>query len=95
MLSHTRQAAGMDLNPDLMISVANRFARHQWKYPSLAYALILRDAGALLQQMYLVATDLGLLPSAIGNGDSALFAEATGLEWFEEGPVAEFILSGA
>jgi hypothetical protein len=61
-----------------------------WKYQGMAYALILKDLGALLQTMYLVATAMNLAPCALGSGDTDLFAEATGLNPLEEASVGEF-----
>ena len=76
----------------VLIVIAARFARAFWKYDGLAYANILKDAGALLQTMYLVATSLGLGACAIGTGDVNAFAEATGLSPWEESSVAELVL---
>src|SRR4029079_12562303 len=45
-----------------LVVLAPRFQRIYWKYESLAYALILKDVGALYQTMYLVATAMGLAP---------------------------------
>ena len=45
-----------------------------------------------MQNMYLVATAMELAPCAIGDGDSDLFAEASGLDYYTEGSVGEFIL---
>jgi hypothetical protein len=42
--------------------------------------------------MYCVATAMGLAPCALGAGDPAVFAEATGLDPLVEGTVGEFIL---
>jgi SagB-type dehydrogenase family enzyme len=78
--------------PHTMIIVASRFARVSWKYESMAYATILKDAGALLQTMYLVATAMGLAPCAVGGGDAQFFADAIGTSVFEETSVAEFLL---
>ena len=63
-----------------------------WKYSSIAYALILKDAGTLLQTMYLVATTMGLGACAIGGGDADLFAKAAGTDYYTESSVGEFIL---
>jgi SagB-type dehydrogenase family enzyme len=63
-----------------------------WKYSSIAYALILRDAGVLLQTLYLMATDAGLGGCAIGTAHIELFAKMTGLEFHVESPVAQFAL---
>lgn len=88
-------AAGLAQPPDVLITLASRFARVAWKYQTIAYSVILKDAGVLIQQMYLVATALDLAPSAIGAGDPDLFAEAAGTDYYAESSVAEFILSSA
>jgi SagB-type dehydrogenase family enzyme len=59
----------------------------------MAYALILKNLGALYATMYLVATAMDLAPCALGGGDSELFAAAAGLDPCEEPAVGEFILS--
>lgn len=71
---------------------AARFGRMLWKYQSMGYATILKDAGALMQTMYLVATAMGLAPCANGVGNSDLFARCSGLDYLVEGAVGEFII---
>ena len=94
LLRQAREAMGAAAGPDLLITLAARIQRVAWKYQAIAYALVLKDTGVLFQQMYLVATALGLAPCAIGSGDSRLFAQAAGLEDTREAPVGEFALSG-
>ena len=53
---------------------------------------LLQKARALYQTLYLVATDMGLAPCAMGGGDSELFAEASGLDSLVEAAVGEFAL---
>lgn len=76
----------------VLIVIAARFARANWKYEAVAYANILKDAGALLQTMYLVATSMGLGACALGAGDLNAFADATGLSPWQEGSVAELVI---
>jgi SagB-type dehydrogenase family enzyme len=78
--------------PQVLLTIAARFARIFWKYESIGYAVILKDAGALFQTMYLVAEAMGLGACAIGGGDSDLFADAAGLDYYAETSVGEFIL---
>jgi SagB-type dehydrogenase family enzyme len=78
--------------PQVLITVAARLGRVTWKYSSIAYALILKDVGALLQTLYLMATDMGLGGCAIGSTNIGLFATMTGLEFHVEGPVGVFAL---
>ncbi|HEY2574032.1 MAG TPA: SagB family peptide dehydrogenase, partial [Verrucomicrobiaceae bacterium] len=88
------QSSGTETPPDVLINIAARFQRASWKYQSMAYALILKNAGALYQQMYLVATAMNLAPCGLGGGNSDLFAEAANLDYWEETSVGEFMLSG-
>lgn len=78
--------------PQVLIVLAARVQRVTWKYSSIAYAAILKDVGVLFQTMYLVATAMGLGACAVGGGNSDLFARASGLPYFEEPSVGEFIL---
>jgi SagB-type dehydrogenase family enzyme len=78
--------------PPVLLIIAARFQRLQWKYSSISYALILKDVGCLYQTMYLVATAMGLAPCALGGGNSDLFALAAGLDYYAETDVGAFIL---
>lgn len=94
LLEQARESMGTSAGPDLLITLAARVQRVAWKYEAIAYALILKDAGVLFQQMYLVATALGLAPCALGAGDTETFARASGLPFTRETSVGEFALSG-
>ena len=85
-------AMGADGVPQILITMAARFGRISWKYSSIAYALILKDVGVLMQTLYLVATDMGLGGCAIGSTNIDLFAKMTGLEFHVEGAVGQFAL---
>ncbi len=78
--------------PQLVVLLAARFGRVGWSYETLAYSLIVKHVGVTYQTMYCVATAMGLAPCALGAGDPAVFAEATGLDPLTEGTVGEFIL---
>ena len=78
--------------PQILITIAARFGRISWKYSSIAYSLILKDVGSLIQTFYLAATDMGLGGCAIGSINIDLFAKMTGLEFHVEGPVGQFAL---
>ncbi len=78
--------------PQVLITIAARFGRISWKYSSIAYSLILKDVGSMIQTFYLAATDMGLGGCAIGTGNIDLFAKMTGLEFHVEGPVGQFAL---
>ena len=76
----------------VLIVIAARFQRVTWKYGSIAYSLILKDVGVLYQTMYLVATAMRLAPCAVGCGNADLFARATGVDYYAETSVGEFLL---
>lgn len=85
-------AMGASGPPQILITIAARFGRISWKYSSIAYSLILKDVGCLIQTFYLAATDMRLGGCAIGTGNIELFAGMTGLEFYVEGPVGQFAL---
>jgi SagB-type dehydrogenase family enzyme len=76
--------------PQILITIAARFGRVSWKYSSIAYALILKNVGVLIQTLYLMAADMGLGGCAIGIANIDLFSKLTGLEFYVEGPVGQF-----
>ncbi len=92
LLKGAELAMGVDAAPQILITIAARFGRVSWKYSSIAYALILKDVGALLQTFYVMATDMGLGGCAIGTTNIDLFAKMTGLDFHVEGPVGQFAL---
>jgi SagB-type dehydrogenase family enzyme len=85
-------AMGVNAAPQILITIAARFGRVSWKYSSIAYALVLKDVGALMQTFYVMATDMGLGGCAIGTTNIDLFAKMTGLDFHVEGPVGQFAL---
>lgn len=95
LLAHACALSASDTPPDVLVTLAARFQRVAWKYQSMAYAVVLKDTGAMYQQMYLVATAMNLAPCGLGGGDSDLFAEAAGLDYYTETSVGEFMLSGS
>jgi SagB-type dehydrogenase family enzyme len=61
-------------------------------FPSVSYALLLKQVGALFQTMYLVATAMDLAPCALGSGNSDAFARAAEMDYYSETSVGEFLL---
>jgi SagB-type dehydrogenase family enzyme len=92
LLNGAAFAMGVNAAPQILITIAARFGRVSWKYSSIAYALILKDVGVLMQTLYVVATDMGLGGCAIGTTNIDLFAKMTGLDFHVEGPVGQFAL---
>jgi SagB-type dehydrogenase family enzyme len=92
LLTGAQFAMGAPAVPQVLITIAARFGRVSWKYSSIAYALILKDVGVLMQTLYLMATEMGLGGCAIGTANIDLFAKMTGIEFHVEGPVGQFAL---
>jgi SagB-type dehydrogenase family enzyme len=92
VMTESQLAMGAPAVPPILITIAARFGRMSWKYASLAYALILKDAGVLTQTFYLMATTMGLGGCAVGTANIDLFAKMTGIDFHVEGPVAQFAL---
>ena len=92
LLAGAQFAMGAPAVPQVLITIAARFGRTSWKYSSIAYALILKDVGVLIQTLYLMATDMGLGGCAIGSANIDLFAKMTGIEFHVEGPVGQFAI---
>jgi SagB-type dehydrogenase family enzyme len=78
--------------PQILVTIAARFPRVSWKYSAIAYSLILKDVGVLLQTLYLTATDMNLGGCAVGTGNIDLFARMSGQDIHVEGPVGQFAL---
>ena len=76
----------------MLITIAARFGRISWKYSGIAYSLILKNVGVLIQTLYMMATDMGLGGCAIGTTNIDLFAKMTGIEFHVEGPVGQFAI---
>jgi SagB-type dehydrogenase family enzyme len=92
LLAGSQYSMGAPAPPQILITIAARFARMSWKYSSLAYSLILKDVGVLTQTLYLLATDMGLGGCALGIANIDLFAKMTGIAFYVEGPVGQFAL---
>ena len=78
--------------PQVLVTLASRFDRTSWKYRGIAYALTLKNVGVLYATMQLAVTAMGLGGCALGTGNAAHFAEATGRDPAAESSVGEFLL---
>jgi SagB-type dehydrogenase family enzyme len=92
LLAAAEFAMGASAAPQIVVTIAARFGRISWKYSSIAYALILKDVGVLLQTFYMTLADMGLGGCAIGSANIDLFAKMTGIEFHVEGPVGQFAM---
>jgi len=94
LLEEARLAAGSSAPPQILIVYAARMDRLTTRYQSIAYALALKDAGALQQTMCLTATAMGLAGCALGGGNSDVFTKASGQNYYRETSIGEFLLGG-
>jgi SagB-type dehydrogenase family enzyme len=94
-LTGAEHSMGAPAAPQILITIAARFGRISWKYSSIAYSLILKDVGVLMQTLYLIASDMRLGGCAIGITNIDLFAKMTGIEFHIEGPVGQFAIGRA
>lgn len=87
-------AAGMGTGrpPQALIVIAARFDRLAWKYGRIAYSLVLKDVGVVMQTLYLTTTAMGIAGCAVGAGDASLFARAARLGPDDEVSVGEFAI---
>jgi SagB-type dehydrogenase family enzyme len=92
MLAGGQLAMGAPAAPQILVTITARFGRVSWKYSAIAYALILKHVGVLMQTFYLMATDMELGACAIGTTDVDLFAKMTGIAFHVEGPVGQMAI---
>jgi SagB-type dehydrogenase family enzyme len=78
--------------PQILITMAARFGRVSWKYSGIAYSLILKHVGVLMQTVYLMATEMELGACAVGGANIDLFAKMTGIEFHVEGSVGQIVI---
>jgi SagB-type dehydrogenase family enzyme len=79
--------------PQVLLILSARFSRTAFKYESIAYSLILKEAGVLLQSLSLAATAMELAACAVGRGDPDTFERAAATDGSVESSVAELALS--
>ena len=83
----------MRFSPQVLLVITARFGRLFRGYRSVGYALLLKHVGVLQQNFYLVATNMGLAPCALGVADNDdAFGRVAGLNYVEESIVGEFAI---
>lgn len=88
------EATGQGMaTPEVLIVCAARFQDLAVKYEGIAYALMLKHVGVLMEAINLTATAMGLGACALGNGDADDFAAATGLDYYRHGSIGEVAVS--
>jgi SagB-type dehydrogenase family enzyme len=95
VLAAAAAAMGVAAAPPIVVVVTSRFERAGTAYGPLAYDLVLKEVGALLQTMYLVGEHLGLAVCALGGGTPERYVhEAIGSDELTEPVVGELALGG-
>jgi oxazoline/thiazoline dehydrogenase len=92
LLDEAWMATAQQCRPQVLVTIASRFNRFNWKYASMSYAAQLKNVGVIYQTMYLVATAMNIGACGLGMGNTERFACLTGLDYLEEGSVGEFML---
>jgi SagB-type dehydrogenase family enzyme len=95
LLLSGRLAAGMDSEPQVLITLTARVRRLSWKYEGLPYRLALINAGVLIQNLYLICTAMRLAPCALGFLSSELASRAFGTDWRTEPGIVQFMVGRA
>lgn len=92
MIQRAKYMNGGQMEPDVLLVISSRFGRVNWKYRSMSYATVLKDAGALIQTLYLNCEQLQLAGTALGAGNIYQFAKMISRPIPQESSVAEFII---
>jgi oxazoline/thiazoline dehydrogenase len=92
MLDEAWLATAMMCRPQILLTIASRFNRFNWKYTGMSYAAQLKNVGVIYQTLYLVATAMNIGACGLGTGNADRFARLTGLPYMEEGSIGEFML---
>lgn len=95
MANDAARRMGIDTEVPLLILLAAKFERIMRRYHGIAYSLLLKDVGCLMQAMYLSAAAMDLSACAIGTGNSRLFSLVIGAEECVLTTVGEFALGVA
>jgi SagB-type dehydrogenase family enzyme len=90
MLGSARAAMAQKTPPQVLLLFSSHFAGMAWKYRAIAYAVTLKNLGAIYQTIYLVAEMLRVGGCALGSGNIQTFADLIDTPFYEEGLVGEF-----
>lgn len=81
--------------PQAVLVFSAQFGRVMERCRGVAYATLLKEVGALMEAVHLVAGALGLGTCALGAGDGRDFEEATGECLWESSSIGEMVLGRA
>lgn len=90
-LDEAMHSLGAAQRPPIVVVLVARVDRGTAMYGPLAYSLLLKDVGVVMQSMYLAATAIGLGCCALGTGNSPRLAAMAELGPHEH-PVGELVI---
>lgn len=94
MTAQAAHATGNQSPHDAVLLITARMPRSFWKYEGIGYGLTLRNVGALLQSLQLVATALDLATCPIGLVPGTAFAKLTATDPWDEALVGGIVVNG-
>ena len=92
LLDDAMRAAGTRNPPQILLILAAHWPGVRAEYGDLAYGLVLKEAGGILQTAMLAATATGLASCPLGTGNSRLFSSLAQVNPTEITSVAEMTL---
>jgi len=92
LLRDAAGASGVSELPHMVLVLSVRFAEVEAVYADIAYALILKEVGAVFQAAMTAAAAMEIASCPLGTGDSMLFAALTGHDPLVEGSVGEMTI---
>jgi SagB-type dehydrogenase family enzyme len=95
LLMDAYHAAGALGRPQILMILAARLARVSWGYGGIAYGLVLKEVGVVMQSVCLAAAAMGIAACPLGLGDARAFAVVAGAGDHGEVSVGEIILGSA
>ncbi|GAA2736462.1 SagB family peptide dehydrogenase [Actinocorallia aurantiaca] len=92
LLDQGRTAAGLQDAPPVLLTITARFDRVHRRYEGPGYALVQKNAGALLHLIGLVVAAMGLRGRAHHDTDIETAARVFGTDWRVESSVGAFVV---
>jgi SagB-type dehydrogenase family enzyme len=95
LLGDAMASAHITSPPQVLLVLCADYARMRGAYGDLGYSLLLKEVGAVMQTLQLVATALGLACCPLGTGDALNFARLACLDPLRLPAVGEVLLGTA
>jgi len=83
--------ANLEGQPAVTLLITARFRRLSWTYAGLAYSVVLKDVGALMQSLMLASAALGLACCGLYSPNIERSARILGTDWRVESMVGGFV----